>query len=144
MKRGGPLPRRTRLKNRSALNRQSELTRTAMKPKPAKHDPAETLARQVVRARSGGVCELDGRTPATEMHHRQNRSQGGDWTAPNLLHLCSAHHLHITTHPQAAREQGWFVPSWIDPARTPVWIFGREFVLLTPNVDYATTEELAS
>jgi len=111
-----------------------------MVAKPAKRDPAEAPARKVVRARSGGVCELDGRAPATEMHHRQNRSQGGVWAASNLLHLCSAHHLHITTHPQASREQGWAVPSHREPSQVPVWLSGHGWVFLDDLGNYENEE----
>ena len=52
-------------------------------------------------------------------------------------------HGHITSHPKLAREQGWSVPSWADPATTLVWIYGREYVLLTPGGDYTTQEEVA-
>lgn len=145
MKRDGFLPRRKRLKNKAALNRQSELTRTALKPKPARKDPAEEQARALVSQRSGGRCEICGTRPATNFHHRQNRSASGGWSAANGMALCGSGttgcHGYVTEHPLRAREQGWSVPSWADPARTPVWIFGREFVLLTANGDYATTED---
>lgn len=144
MKRGA-LPRRTRLKNRGALNRQSELARTAMKAKPTRRDPAEEQARALVSQRSGGRCEACGVKRASNWHHRKPRSAGGVWSADNGMDLCGSGstgcHGWITEHPKGAREQGWSVPSWADPARTPVWIFGREFVLLTANGDYTTTEE---
>jgi 5-methylcytosine-specific restriction endonuclease McrA len=148
MKRGQPPARRTPLKSssglrRGALLRNSSISRTAATRKPARRDPAEAKARKAVKARSLGRCEVDGVTAATEMHHRQNRSQGGSWTPENLMHICSVHHLHITTHPQAAREQGWSVPSYMNPARTPVWIARRGFVLLNNVGDYIEIEEAA-
>lgn len=97
-------------------------------------------ARRIVKARSNGVCEICGGSQATDMHHRRNRSQGGQWAPENLMHLCHPHHMHITTHPAQAREQGWSVPSWADPATTLVWIYAREYVLLTPNGDYQAEE----
>ena len=99
----------------------------------------EKKCRVIVRERSGSVCEICSRARATEVHHRKNRSQGGQWTPENCLHLCSEHHRHITTHPQAAREQGWAVPSFRDPADVPVWVARRGYVLLT---DTGTYEEL--
>lgn len=91
----------------------------------------EQAARRIVRQRSGGVCEtrIAGvcRGRAAEWHHRKNRSQGGKWAPSNGLHLCSGCHLYITTHPAAAREKGWAVPSHADPAQTPVevWLWGH-------------------
>lgn len=129
---------------RGALVRQSALTRTAMKVKPAKRDPAEAEARAIVKARSLGLCEMDGTRTATDMHHRVNRSQGGMWSPENLLHLCHEHHMHITTNPRIAQEQGWSIPSHLDPARTPAWIARRGFVLLNSVGDYITDEDTAA
>lgn len=144
MKRGGPLPRRKRLQARAALNRAAELTRSAMKATSPKRDPAEAAARRVVRARSAGRCEVCGVRAATNFHHRLNRSGGGRWDATNGLDLCGSGttgcHGEITTNPKRAREQGWSVPSYADPARTPTWIYGREFVLLTPHGTYENEE----
>jgi len=42
----------------------------------------------------------------------------------------------ITVNPKRAREQGWTVPSYADPATTPVWVAGRELVFLTPDGNY--------
>lgn len=147
MKRGGPIARKTSLSpgterlRRGVLVRNGEKTREAEKArKPAKRDPAEAPARKAVRARSLGLCELDGSAPATEMHHRRNRSQGGGWTASNLLHLCSAHHLHITTHPQVSREQGWSVPSHREPSGVPVWIARHGWVFLDDHGNYENEE----
>jgi len=96
----------------------------------------EAKARKVVKARSEGRCEICHIAPATDMHHRRNRSQGGKWTPENLMHLCHMHHMHITVNPRTAREQGWSVPSYLDPASTPVWVTQREFVFLTTDGNY--------
>lgn len=136
MKRGGPPRRRTPLNpgtkrlHRGALNRNAENTRAAAAGKPLTSrlkpvTPEERRARAAVKARSLGVCEMDGRTPATDMHHRQNRSQGGVWSPENLLHLCSSHHQHVTVNPALACGRGWSVRSTQDPAGAPVWLAGR-------------------
>lgn len=141
-----PMTRKTPLNpgakqlRRGALLRQSAMTRTAAARKPAKRDPAEAAARATVKARSQGRCEVCGRAPGQEMHHRRNRSQGGAWTASNLLHLCSAHHLHVTTHPQASRDQGWSVPSHREPSGVPVWLAGLGWVFLDDHGNYETEE----
>lgn len=143
-----PLNPGTSRLRRGALVRNAEKTRQAAVPKPraplvAKRQsvtPEERQARKVVRARSLGLCELDGRAPATEMHHRRNRSQGGAWTASNLLHLCSAHHLHVTTNPQASRDQGWAVPSHREPSGVPVWLARLGWVFLDDHGNYENEE----
>lgn len=93
----------------------------------------EKRARQALRARSGGVCEMCGSRPATDAHHRKNRSQGGLWSPENLLHLCHQHHMHVTTHPAIARENGWSVSAYRDPAVEPVWLAGRGWSVLRPD-----------
>jgi hypothetical protein len=50
------------------------------------------------------------------MHHRRNRSQGGLWTPPNLMHLCHEIHMWITAHPAEARRHGWAIRAGQDPA----------------------------
>ena len=91
-------------------------------------------ARAIVYERSSGICEVCGRARGTNWHHRRPRSLGGLWCPSNGLHVCgsgtSGCHGHITLNPAASREQGWSVPSWADPAETPVWLAGRGFVLL--------------
>lgn len=143
MKRGGPLKRTSRLSpgtkqlRRAALNRSAENTRAAArKPlvaKPAKRDPAEAPARKALRGRSGGLCELHGNHPATDAHHRQNRSQGGEWAIENLLHLCHEVHMQITVNPAVAYERGWSVRSTHNPAEVAVWLAGRGWHYLLPD-----------
>lgn len=100
----------------------------------------EQKAREVVKARSEGRCEVCWRAPATDMHHRKNRSQGGECAPENLLHLCHEHHMWITVNPKRAHEQGWTVASHEDPATTPVWVAGHEFVWLTPDGTYESKD----
>jgi hypothetical protein len=80
-------------------------------------------SRPIVRARSGGRCEVripevcEGR--ATNMHHRQ-RKEVGPSTPVNLIDLCGSGttgcHGHIEHHRDEAIERGWIVPTWADPA----------------------------
>lgn len=107
-------------------------------------DPAERPARRLLAARSGGVCEMDGRSPATDAHHRVNRSQGGRWEITNLLHLCHEHHMHVTVNPALAKERGWSVPGTQNPATAPVWIAGRGWTYLRDDGTYAPTERNAA
>lgn len=120
-------------KRASAMKRGQALTRRVTKAKRAKVTAEERNGRKIVRDRSQGRCEIGIGCVATEQHHRRNRSQGGSWKPSNLLHLCHVHHSHVTTNPQAAREQGWAVASHQDPAHTPVWLAGRGFAFLTDD-----------
>lgn len=108
------------------------MKRTAMKPHRPKMTPEERRTRRVVKARSGGLCELCGRE-ATQMHHR--RKAGRDWTPANVLHVCglgnySGCHGHIERNPTAAKEQGWWLLPHQDPTTAPVWVVERGRVLL--------------
>ena len=100
----------------------------------------ERKARAILYERSNHVCELCGRARATEAHHRKNRSQGGLWSADNLLHVCHSCHVHVTTHPASAREQGWAVRSTANPAEVPVWLAGRGWHHLQADGSVAPTE----
>jgi hypothetical protein len=76
-------------------------------------------------------CEMCGRAPLAEMHHRQNRSQGGLWVPSNILGLCIYCHRYVTEHPEAARE--WGVGSLRRlqvPAEVPVQLWHSESRLL--------------
>ena len=77
-------------------------------------------------ARAGSACERCGNPLTGEnlsRHHRQRRRDGGD-RLTNLLLLCGSGstgcHGWVHAHPEEAREQGWIVPSWANPATTPV------------------------
>lgn len=53
-----------------------------------KYDPAEEPCKEVVKARSGGMCEICGIRPGQSVHHRRKQSQQGPWSPSNTLHLC--------------------------------------------------------
>lgn len=100
----------------------------------------ERRARRIVGRRSGGWCEVCDRAGATEWHHRKNRSQGGRWCPANGLHVCSECHRYITTHPEAARQQGWAVPRESDPATAPVWLGRHGWARLSTAGDITPTD----
>jgi len=99
---------------------------------------SEGRAREILRQRSGGACEVCDQARAVEMHHR--RKPGRVWCPCNLLHLCSrCHHVRIEGDPAAAKIQGW----WVEPGAavppphlTPVWIARWGVVLLDAAGDY--------
>jgi 5-methylcytosine-specific restriction endonuclease McrA len=75
---------------------------------------------QAVKRRSRGRCERCGTAPATQLHHRRLRSQGGRNTLENLVDLCAPCHNAsadaIHANVDWAHRHGWIVPSWQDPA----------------------------
>jgi hypothetical protein len=84
----------------------------------------EQPTRAAVANRSGGYCELGCGRRATNMHHRKNRSQGGQWSPANILHLCGSGttgcHGYYTNHPAEAKRLGVSVLPSEQPAEIPV------------------------
>lgn len=157
MKRGGPLQRKTPLTSSKPLPRSSALPRSPLARKAPqkpteglrrarplssarpKVSSEERLGRKLLRLRSADLCEMCGRRPATDAHHRRNRSQGGTWEITNLLHLCHQDHMAVTVNPALACSRGWSVRSTDIPADVPVWLAGRGFTYL--RADGSTSPE---
>lgn len=93
--------------------------------------PEERRARRLVKARSGGTCELwmCGGAPATDWSHRMRRSQLGPWCPTNGLASCRFCHSIITHDEKVGLPKGWCLKSYQDPATNPVYRRG-EWVLL--------------
>ncbi|NUR80748.1 MAG: hypothetical protein HOQ21_09930 [Dermatophilaceae bacterium] len=118
----------------------------------------EGLARRIVYARSGGLCEL--RIPAArctghgaEWHHRKRRSQGGLWTPCNGLHSCPPCHRYVTDtngHYDECVAAGWIVLEHADPAAVPALIhtitLGHGLILLDDEgmIAFAATDQEAA
>lgn len=109
-------------------------SRSAKKPAPQGF-PASV--KETVRARSGGICELDSCGAAQVLHHRRPRGAGGTslpWVnrAANALHLSDACHTdRVEAHRHRAYVNGWLV-SMLGSAKSadvPVLYRGR-WVLL--------------
>lgn len=64
-----------------------------------------------------GVCNLRGE----HLHHRLMRSQGGQHTAANLIHVCHLCHQWIHAHPARAYKLGLLVRSTHTPHNTPIY-----------------------
>ena len=90
--------------------------------------------RDKLAQRSHGACEICFFAYATNWHHRKNRSQGGDNSLSNAMHLCGSGttgcHGMVTENPALAYENGWSVRSGHDPAIVPVLRFGSDWVLI--------------
>jgi hypothetical protein len=100
--------------------------------------PIPAALRALCVERDGNRCaKCSGwRAEGMNLHHRQLRSQGGKNTAANLISLCGSGttgcHGWVHAHPAKARDLGLIVPSWMDPAETPVRTW-RGLVLLTDD-----------
>lgn len=104
---------------------------TARRPKDT--GPKRSVA-ELVRERSGGMCEWqDCPRPQTDVHHRLNRKQGGRHGdaaervngAAWLLAACRPHHAAVTSpfghRRKVARDRGWLLEEHEDAAQVPVW-----------------------
>ncbi len=117
MKAGKGLRRRTALRLGGPLVRKTELARkTALKARAIRAStpvvsPEEKAAKDTVRGRSGGVCEIQvpgvcwGR--AKDFSHRIREGQGGPWCPRNGLDACRACHEWTHRFPVAARVKRW-------------------------------------
>lgn len=143
--------KRTELKRAPfRLNRERMNESTGHAATPAKRGPvkprqqpvtsAEREARRLVRERSGGTCEgACGNTPASDWHHRKNRTQGGRWAADDGMDLCRSCHAYVTDHPQWGYARGWSVRSTLDPAAIPCLRRGS-YVWLLPDGSFEECE----
>lgn len=125
------------------MARGKAMTRRIVKAKRATVTADERNARKVMKARSQGTCEVCAAAPATDAHHRRNRSQGGRWSPENLLHLCHDDHMAITVNPALARSRGWSVLSTDDPAEMPVFLAGLGWVFLLDDGSTTSQESAA-
>ena len=151
--RGRAVVKRTQLKRKPFEAHGKGLQRN--KPMPRKRSTARTqparqvgvgegLARDRVKARSGGWCEMQvpgvclGR--ATNWCHRVGKGQGGQWRASNGLAGCGSGttgcHGWCHANPAAARERGWMLRRTEDPAAVPVLLPTGVRVLLDDVGDY--------
>lgn len=108
-------------------------TAAAVKPKRVKDTGPKRSVVDLLKVRSGGVCEWMGcDKSAADKHHRLNRKTGGRhgemavrvngvaW----LLHVCRMHHAYVTSAfgvaLERARRYGWLLREGQDAARVPV------------------------
>ena len=99
--------------------------------------------RELVWQRSKGYCETCGIPLDPEnwdFHHRKLRKHGGEDSPENGLAL--HHHCHLVkvhNHPKISYSMGWMVPSFDDPAKAPLHLFGKIIVMLTADGKYEKT-----
>lgn len=68
--------------------------------------------RDLVYARSSGLCERCGLAHAVHWHHRLNRSQGGTWHPSNGYHLCLSCHALMDDSDPVLFDMGWRIKGW--------------------------------
>lgn len=103
--------------------------------------------------RAGYTCEVCGRSPGTNLHHRVIKGMGGngaEWSDEpwNLLAVCGTGttgcHGYLHTHRRKAEEYGWIVPREIHPGSVPAFVRTpggrRQWVLLTRDARYRTMD----
>lgn len=79
---------------------------------------------QLVRDRSGGLCEICGWNEGQQFHHRKPRGMGGTRDKAinlpsNLLHLCYPCHREVESERAQAVEDGHIVSQYANPAEVP-------------------------
>jgi hypothetical protein len=131
--RGGPIARKTELRNTTPLAPGGALARTPLTPgsqptrKPLKAawtppGDAEKNAKNVVEARSRGACEVC-LQPGDDWSHRIGAGVGGPWTPENGVYMCRAGHAALHRERNRANDGGWHLWSWQDPpGQWPVWL----------------------
>ena len=124
MKRGGPLPRYTRLEARTGLERKTSLTaktgparRTGLRPVSKKRAAQIRKRRAMLQAKYPDIalCEVPYcNRVADDAHEPLTRARGGSITDPeNVKAVCRPHHNEITfEEPAWAYELGFLVHSW--------------------------------
>lgn len=163
MKRGGPLKRKTKLRAKSPLRRYTELRSTprvstgtsgersaasviqptkvvSAKRRPRTGHRVARQVRELVRARSGGVCEVQlagCRWWSSQLQHRITQKSGGRHgkavarsdRASNVLDSCWWCHSVITDSPGASKQEGWSLEEWQEPSQEPVLYRGEPVYL---------------
>ena len=90
----------------------------------------EAEAREIVRKRANGRCEVCGGR-GSEYSHRQRRSiQANRWDPANALLACRSCHARMHNSPQEARTVGWHVSIYEEPAQVPVLLSDGHYWLL--------------
>lgn len=87
----------------------------------------EAKAREAVKVRANGRCELCQRAEPLEWAHRRNRSHGGGWSPSNGLHLCRNCHSWTELNPLLGYAGGWRLDTDTAADEAVVWL--RPFMI---------------
>lgn len=97
-----------------------------------------------VLARAKGYCEACGFSGDLILHHRKLRSQGGKDAVSNLIAIHNKCHnmgtKSIHNNPKDAQVKGFIVPSWSDPQKYPLHLYGHKVVRLDEEGNYVELE----
>jgi 5-methylcytosine-specific restriction endonuclease McrA len=77
-----------------------------------KREKTETLERDFFEDISRMKTNVCVNFPATEVHHRKIRKQGGSNSLDNLAHLCKPCHDFVHANPELSYELGLLVHQW--------------------------------
>lgn len=114
---GGPLRRTAPQRGPVPPPRQVPLPRRTSEPPEKRH------AKEIIRARSGGTCEICGMKRACDPSHRRAAAHGGPWSGSNLLDACRPCHEGAENLPLDADAGGWrIVHRDTPPAAARVWL----------------------
>lgn len=90
----------------------------------------ETKARELVRKRANGRCEVCGGNGYQYSHRRRRSVPDHRWCPCNGLLACATCHVRMHQGPKTARTVGWHVSIFDEPAQVPVLLFGGRYWLL--------------
>lgn len=118
----------TPLKRTGTLARQKPLERATAKPNRQRYTGPSKAVKDLLKARSGGVCEYCGLREATEAHHRLGRKAGGTkrpWIneLSNLVDLdlwCHAKITNTNGRRDDYENAGFLLREGMKPAATPI------------------------
>lgn len=92
--------------------------------------------RDIIFERANDHCEVCGQDRPQQLHHRRPRGHGGtkrpetNYPSNGLAVSTHCHHTIVEANPELARDRGWKVPQYLNPADVPVLRHGSEWVLL--------------
>lgn len=90
----------------------------------------ETRARELVRKRANGRCEVCGGRGYEYSHRRRRSIREHSWCPCNGLLACRTCHARMHEGPVEAQVVGWHVSIYEEPATVPVLLAGGRYWLL--------------
>lgn len=113
------------------------------RPKPPTLALLDPELRQLLWRRSGGLDEVTGERligGRFDGHHRKKKSQGRDDSPSNLLVVSRKTHDRLGSHEAWAREHGFVVSAYSNPADVAILLHCKRYVLLGDDFSYIDGE----
>lgn len=104
--------------------------------------------RRLVLERDDHQCVRCAHGQQLQVHHRRPRGAGGTrrpeiaYGFPNLITVCLFCHEYIERNREISYRLGYLVRSGHNPATSPLWLPGREWVLLTDAGDIEPVRDI--